>query len=188
MSAEMPTVSEVFFDPRRAFAKIRSLNLGANHLFMGVFAAVLFSTISVNLVLSVADLPEGSSVQKPVTMAVQNIVMLGVLTVIFTFAGRYTQGSARLADMAIALAMNSVATVPVQAIIMLSATFVPSLAPAAVAGALGYGIWHLSAAVAEAHGFEQTRKGFFVVILTVIALSFVLALLIGFFQPALLGG
>lgn len=171
---------------------IRAPRLVARHL-MGIrmsrealltaFALVVVANAALFGVGLVLDPPPSGVpvfLASPVGYLLVEAVSLAGTIMALTWVGRLLGGAGRMADVALLLIWLQALNIAVQAVTTLALLALPVLAGLIVMLAFGIGLWIMVNFIDEAHGLGSPFKAFLVLVLSVVALGFVLSVILVF--------
>ncbi|SLN29551.1 Yip1 domain protein [Roseivivax jejudonensis] len=166
--------------PREVARMLLSLRLSGDVVGTGFALVVVLQTALVTL--SAQIVPPDPSIapllSQPFLFAAGLAVVLVILTLALTWAGRGLGGVARLRDVGLLVVWVQGLDVLVQVLLTILAPLVPPIAALVSLAATGVGLWILLNFLAEAQGFEGVGKAALALLVAVTGLALGLALIV----------
>lgn len=175
-------------DPKRGLRMVLQIDLPIGAGVAGLALMAVASALLLHLSLSVSALPAGNPLMdmltaSPFGTALIQGVMLVVTAVLVQVLGRAWGGQGRFDQAIVAVVWLQAIFVALQALQLVALLVLAPLSTVIGLVSVGLFFWLLTHFVAELHGFTVAWKVFLGIIMTIVALSFVLS----FFLVGLLG-
>ncbi|MFN3846985.1 MAG: Yip1 family protein [Paracoccaceae bacterium] len=175
-------------NPRQGARMVMQANLPVTARWVAFLLTAVASALLAHLAFALMPLEVRQAMEGAMSSPFTSATMQGVLMLVSVFAihyiGRWRKGTGRFEDALILMVWLQFILLILQVVQIIVQLLMPPAAVLVGYVSVGIFLWLLSNFIAELHGFSSVLKTFLGVILTLIAMGFVLAtLLLPFISP-----